>query len=290
MKNIKLIALLVCLTVIVCTFAGCAKTALLTFELNGGELAGEAPGVYSDDAVLALPTPALQYYEFLGWSLNSDLSGDLYTELPAGFALSGEQIPSEDTMTALIEKITGNAPYTLTLYAVFNRLSANITFDVNGGEFEDGEDIPTSYLYGETVELPIPELEYFEFVAWVDADGNEIEEITEDMEGDIALTATWIQVETQIFFDLGIVKDIVSVEDALPDAGETFPTDEGIEDLSDAEYLPTADGYQFVGWYADAELTQPIDSIDSDTTDPVTIYAKWEQAPVVEGDNWVGVK
>ena len=285
MKNIKLIALLVCLTVIVCTFAGCAKTALLTFEANGGEVAGELPPVYSDDAELALPSAALQYYAFKGWSLNEDLSGDLYTDkLPAGIALFGEQVPSEDTFTALIENITGNAPYKLSLYAVWERLSGKISYELDGGAFADGEDAPASYLYGDKVELPIPEKQYFEFIAWVDADGNEYDIIAKDQEGDLALTATWVQVETQIFFELGIEGA------SLPDAGETFPTDEGIEDLRDADYIPTAEGFLFVGWYADAELTEAIEEIEAEITEPVTIYAKWMEAPKVEGDNWVGVK
>ena len=284
MKNIKLIALLVCLSVIVCTFAGCAKTALLTFELNEGEYDGELPTVYSDDADLALPTPTRQYYGFLGWALDAYGSGERYTTLPAGLELSGDQVPSEDAFTAFIENITGNAPYTLTLYAIWDRLSGTISYDLDGGAFVPGKTVPTSYLYGEVVELPVPELQYFEFITWVTADGEEIEEITEDQEGNLSLKASWIQIETPITFVLG--KDGAS----LPDAADTFLTEEGIEDLLDSDYIPVADGCIFAGWYADADLTTPVESIPANTTDPVTIYAKWEQAPVIEGDNWVGVQ
>ncbi len=281
MKNIKLIALLVCLTVAVCSFAGCAlseipvigglftKTALLTFEPSGGDF-GDAvvPESYTDNAALALPSPTLQYYAFLGWSFNEDGSGDLYTEIPAKFELTEEQVELG-----------------IVLYAVWERLSGTITYDLNGGEWGD-EEGETTYLYGEELELAEPEREFFEFDGWALGDAV-IDSIGEDQEGDITLVATWTQVETQIFFDLGVVE--IPVEEALPDAGETFDTEEGL-DLSKAEYIPTAPGYLFSGWYSDAELTQAITEIAENTTEPVTVYAKWVSTPSIDGDHWVGVQ
>lgn len=41
------------------------------------------------------------------------------------------------------------------------------------------------------------------------------------------------------------------------------------------QYVPTRNGYQFVGWYADEELTKPIDTIT--LTESAKIYAKWEK-------------
>lgn len=41
------------------------------------------------------------------------------------------------------------------------------------------------------------------------------------------------------------------------------------------EYVPNRDGYKFVGWYADEDLTKPIDEIT--LTKSTTIYAKWEK-------------
>ena len=41
------------------------------------------------------------------------------------------------------------------------------------------------------------------------------------------------------------------------------------------EYVPTREGYKFVGWYADEDLTKPIDEIT--LTQSTTIYAKWEK-------------
>ena len=284
MKNTKLIALLVCLTVVVCSFAGCTmpelpfelpfdvsnipligdlfvKTASIEFDTGDGELVGEAPAAYSDNAALALPVASLQYYAFKGWSLNADGTGDLYTELPANFALTDEQIELG-----------------IVFYAVYERLSGSIAYDLAGGEWAD-EEGPASYLYGEAVELPELYLEHFEFDGWL-LNGEAFDGIVESTEGDLSLVATWTQVETEITFVLN--KDGA----ILPDADEVFKTKYGIEDLA-AEYVPTVDGAFFAGWYLDADLTEAVTEIPAGTTEAVTLYAKWEVTPSIGGDNWV---
>ena len=278
--KIKLIALLACLTLAVCSFAGCTmpelpfdlstlpvigsmfvKTAAIEFNVGDGELVGEAPASYSDNAALALPTANLQYYAFKGWSLNADLSGDLFTEIPAKYALTEDQIANG-----------------IVFYAVYERLSGTIAYDLAGGEWVDAEG-PASYLYGEVIELPEVEKERFEFVAWT-IDGVEVDGIVESQEGNVTLVATWEQVETEIFF-------VLNQDGAeLPNAGDVFETEEGV-DLSKDKYIPTAPGALFAGWYLDAELTQPVEEIAEGTTEAVTLYAKWELTPSIGGDNWV---
>ena len=284
MKNTKLIALLVCLTVVVCSFAGCTmpelpfelpfdvsnipligdlfvKTASIEFDAADGEIVGEVPAAYSDNAALALPEASLQYYAFKGWSLNADGTGDLYTELPAKFALTDEQIELG-----------------IVFYAVYERLSGSIAYDLADGAWVDAEG-PASYLYGEVVELPEVEKEHFEFAGWT-LNGEAFEGIVESTEGDLSLVADWIQVETEISF-------VLNWDGAtLPDAGDVFDTLKGA-DLSASEYIPTAPGALFAGWYLDADLTEAVPKIAAGTTEPVTLYAKWEATPSIGGDNWV---
>ena len=278
--KIKLIALLACLTLAVCSFAGCTmpelpfdlstlpvigsmfvKTAAIEFNAGDGELVGEAPASYSDNAALALPAAELQYYAFKGWSLNADGTGDVITEMPAHYALTEDQIA------------TG-----IVFYAVYERLSGTIASDLAGGEWVDAEG-PASYLYGEVIELPEVEKEHFDFVAWT-IDGVEVDGITESQEGNVTFVATWVQVETEISF-------VLNQDGAeLPNAGDVFETEEGV-DLSKDKYIPTAPGALFAGWYFDAELTQPAEEIAEGTTEAVTLYAKWELTPSIGGDNWV---
>lgn len=40
-------------------------------------------------------------------------------------------------------------------------------------------------------------------------------------------------------------------------------------------YIPSAEGYQFLGWYKDSALTVPWLSTDKVTSN-ITLYAKWE--------------
>ena len=278
--KIKLIALLACLTLAVCSFAGCTmpelpfdlstlpvigsmfvKTAAIEFNAGDGELVGEAPASYSDNAALALPTAELQYYAFKGWSLNADGTGDVITEMPAKYALTEDQIANG-----------------IVFYAVYERLSGTIAYDLAGGEWVDAEG-PASYLYGEVIELPEVEKEHFDFVAWT-IDGVEVDGITESQEGNVTFVATWVQVETEISF-------VLNQDGAeLPSAGDVFDTEEGV-DLSKDKYIPTAPGALFAGWYFDAELTQPAEKIAEGTTEAVTLYAKWELTPSIGGDNWV---
>ena len=286
MKNTKLIALLVCLTLVVCSFAGCTmpelpfelpfdvsdipvigdlfvKTAAVEFNKNGGEIVGEEPAAYSDNAALALPSASLQYFAFKGWSLNADGSGDLFvSEIPAKFALTEDQIANG-----------------IVLYAVYEQLTGTISYEPNGGAWVDAEG-PTSYNYGEVVELPALEKEYFEFLGW-SLDGEIVESLAESTEGDITLVAEWKQTETQITYVLGLETA------TLPDAEPTFSTEDGIEDLSEAEFIPSASGAIFQGWYLNADFSgEPVTSIEANTTEAVTLYAKWAEAPSV-GDNWV---
>ena len=280
MKNTKLIALLVCLTLVVCSFVGCTelpfdpsgipvvgdlfvKTAALEFNANGGELVGEAPAAYSDNAALALPSASLQYYAFKGWSLNADGSGDLFlNEIPAKFALTEEQIANG-----------------IVLYAVYEQLTGTIAYDLAGGVWADAEG-PTSYNYGEVVELPELEKDYFEFLGW-SLNGEIVESLAESTEGNITLVAAWNQTDTLITYVLGLETAV------LPDAEPTFSTEDGIEDLSKAEFTPSAPGAIFLGWYLTADFSgEQVTCIEAGTTAAVTLYAKWAEAPAV-GDNWV---
>ena len=271
MKKMKLIALLLCLSVIVCSFAACAKTAPVVFELNGGVLPEDALAEYeySTDKELVLPTPTKQYYKFEGWSLSSD-GADILKDgkLPAEMELTDEQIKDG-----------------IKVYAIWTRLTGKITYDLNGGDWEGKAGVDT-YEYGSNTNLPTNvEREHFEFEGWL-LDGKEISKLAVSQTGDVSLVASWVQVKTKINFVL------LNDDAVLPDVDELFETEDGIDDLTDDEYIPTAPGCIFAGWYlSEADAKDPnteavaVTKIDPDTTDEVTLYAKWIEAPVLEDDN-----
>ena len=56
---------------------------------------------------------------------------------------------------------------------------------------------------------------------------------------------------------------------------------------------PTKDGYEFGGWYSDANLTSAVTAIGADATGTQTVYAKWteivvEETPDTEADGTLG--
>ena len=92
----------------------------VTLNLNGGscsQLTSYYTGVKTN-----LPTASKTGFNFLGWSKNQDLTGDLYTNIPKG--TTGDQ----------------------TFYAVYEAIpqDCTITFDANGGTLSGNESVVVS--------------------------------------------------------------------------------------------------------------------------------------------------
>jgi uncharacterized repeat protein (TIGR02543 family) len=50
-------------------------------------------------------------------------------------------------------------------------------------------------------------------------------------------------------------------------------------DLVEVEETPTREGYTFTGWYRDTNLTLPWDLENDTVTEPMTLYAGWQENP-----------
>ena len=55
----------------------------------------------------------------------------------------------------------------------------------------------------------------------------------------------------------------------------------------DALPTPASDYFDFLGWYSDAELTVPVTHIDTESTEEITLYAKWELSSNIPSDKAV---
>lgn len=222
----------------------------ITFNLNG--IAGTAPTPAMTDAngrLTSLPEPTADHYKFVGWY----------------------KIPSGGT-----EKVTTNTVFTKeqNLYAYWEPI---ITFNANGGHFVGDElefEATTT-----NKKLPLngwpadPTRQYYKFDGWyTSATGGD--KINKDPEHEftgtppITLYAHWTGYT--ISFDRndgsGAIEHTVVTEDGkikvLPAAPAARP------------------GYEFEGWYTEAEGGTEITTNRTFTADTV-VYAHWKKFPTV---------
>lgn len=151
--------------------------------------------------------------------------------------------------------------FTLSLTLVGCNTTKLITFQSNGGTPVDEQRIMGSHI----TEPEAPTREGYEFKGW-SYRGTlwdfENMSATENM----TLVATWKAKDYNVIF-----QNCEGVELPLK---KTFTVEDS------AYVLPTApvkEGYVFLGWYSDEELTQAVTSIDTSVCQDVTVYAKWEQ-------------
>ena len=154
------------------------------------------------------------------------------------------------------------------------------------------------YKCNDAVRIDAGTREGFEFIGWLNCSQNDVAEL-DDFFSAVAnfqipasgshhytLLACWLPTgEIDVDYTLTFVTNGGSSVD--PVIGNV---DDGPIDLS--KHVTTRDGYTFLGWYADEELTQPISTVILDKD--YTVYAKWQANAVATGDNfsiglWVAV-
>ena len=161
------------------------------------------------------------------------------------------------------------------LYARFDPLEFEITLDAGGGSFAapDGDKTVYTYVlqYGQTFELPLCTREGYAFLGWLDAGGNEVEEITSLNIKNMTLTADWLQtgVEYRIEYILG------------GGAQEEPNPDTALSDVSAPLHDPVREGYLFLGWYDNpAGVGEPYLCTPFGRTVDLTLYALWQEVKV----------
>lgn len=308
LKIVESLLLVICLLVLV----GCGNvTYTLTYNLNGGLINGNDEYAVTitedDDKVITLEIPSKKGYNFLGWYLNEEkytsesfiLEADTVLDAkwevitysitydPNGGELSNkiDSYTCEDEITLPVPtkegykflgwddlglmKIEKGTTGDLELVAKWGIGEYSITYNLNGGVLNDKID---KFLYNEEVNLPTPIKDGYKFKGWyltADFMGNPIVKIEKGTSKDIELFASWI--------DQNSVYDI------------TYNLNGGIlSEDADLEYysgsvvtlpVPTKDGYLFLGWYENKELSDnPVESILENSTGDKTYYASWLSA------------
>ena len=235
------------------------KVNTVLFDANGGSFSGGATladiATQADGTVVFPENPTREGYEFAGWTY--DRAGN--DPFVAGTKLDKH----------------------VNLYAQWTKVQeASVLFYANGGLFPTGGDmmdvLPQSD--GTIVLAPEPTREGYEFTGWAyDAAGVMPLDPSIKIDKHTTLFAQWKQVEAEVFaadFDANggeFAGGIASMNVAAREDG-TLPV----------PLAPTREGYEFAGWYYDAEGTQAFDFATKLEQD-VKLYAKWiEQTPAVD--------
>ncbi len=233
----------------------------VSWVANGGTLDTYSTKVYFECAPDTDPLgrPTRVGYGFQYWCTNNNADGN-----------NGE---NQADMTA---GITGNT----TFYAKWGAITYNlelrpgnleIGYNVDAEEREPGEGLGYNPLQYTIDQLPLtlknPSAVGYVFAGWADEDGKIISKITFTTARDFVLTATWTPAKYNVRFDANggsVRKSSMSVTN--------FAAYSGLDTLN-----PTYDGYDFVGWFTQAEGGTEINNGDPiRLKGGITLYAHWK--------------
>ena len=255
----------------------------VTLQTNGGTIAaGKEIKSYTGGTKATLPGGGditREGYTFEGWYEDSSFSGSPVTE------------------------ITGSDTGDKIFYAKWSANIYTVKLETNGGKIADGKDV-TVYTCGIGAALPTKDnitREGYTYEGWYEDSsfsGSPVTEITGSDTGNKTFYAKWKRNTVPVIpaqTEHNDTNHDNANHDNTGDANEssgtapviyptlTFDTCGGssIKEVRAFEghtinlfgYLPTREGYQFSGWYADQNLTQPVTEIRLNGNR--TVYAGW---------------
>lgn len=237
MKNKKMLFGLIAL-IGVFAITSCKKVEVqygVTFNTNGGNAV--AMQIINEGDLVDVPANPTynEHYVFAGWYTDSSLTNE--------FNFS--------------TKITSD----ITLYAKWVLIEYTIKFQSNGGT--SVADIKVGS--GNKASAPTnPTKENYVFIGWYTdlALTNKFAWATEAITSDLTLYAKWDVTSFNVEFNTNGGSEI---DDATL----------GLNEVLSAPTAPTKVGYDFVGWYKDADLTIAYDFTEV-VASSLVLYAKWE--------------
>ncbi len=215
-----------------------AEEYTVTFNANGGTVTPDTMTLTHGDVYGKLPTPTRDGYTFAGWFAD-----------PNG----GAKVEQGDVVTA-----------SHTLYAHWTAKACTVKFEANGGTVTPAE--KTVYYDQDYGELPTPTREGYTFVGWFTEQNGGTKAMADTKvttAEDHTLYARWTQNIYDVRFDANGGKE--AYEPKKVRYGETygkFPPE------------PTRTGYEFAGWFTDAEDGTQV-KLDDVVTASHTLYAHW---------------
>lgn len=223
--------------------------------LQNGINSQNNPSYYTITDEIVLEKASRKGYEFLGW----------YDKATGGNK---------------IEKIEKGSTEKLTLYAQWKAIDYAVSFDLNGGRFEEGTIVPDSYTAEDGLPLPTPLKEGYKFAGWLDeASGAVYFSIPpRDITGDKHFVAQWQIEEYELRYIEVIYDKENNIEQSIGGTNTVKFTKDDTVTISDVFTLEEREGYTFLGWYEGIEKTSPeISQIQKGTTQSVVVYAIWQK-------------
>lgn len=208
----------------------------ITYNLNGG-INADNPATYTVEDTIILKAPSKSYYNFVEWRYN------------------GTAITSIDTSLAK----------DITIEAIWDVITYNITYNLNGGTLPNGYVSTYSYETA-TFNLPIPTRDGYTFMGWYDNasfNGTAIASIVRHSHDDKVFYAKWSANTYSITYNLngGTNNENNPV---------TYTPDDNINLLE-----PTKTGYTFIGWVD--QNSQPISTIGNGLYGDLVLTAKYNE-------------
>ena len=202
--------------------------------------------------------------------------------LPAGLKLSEEGKISGTPTTASTYKFTvtatndnGSDSKEFTL-SINEETMYSLTVELNGG---NSTTAGGKYAKGKKIQIDAGIKSGYRFAGWTSSNGGSFTEASSASTtftmpaNDTTITANWKKKSSGgsvFFWDLKFDTNGGSKIDTV--------TEWEYSTIDLDEYVPEKEGYKFVGWYADEDLTKEIDEVY--LTKDTTVYAKWEKIEV----------
>lgn len=211
----------------------------VTFNTNGGDDVADI--VYNiETASFFLPTPVKTGYLFIGWYNDASFLG------------------------SVVDAVWQGTHTDMELHAKWTTVNYEITFESNNGTYIS----PITYhIESESVTLPNPVRNGYEFIGWYDNDefnGNRIVVVSAGSIGNRKYYAMWSDaIDYSITF--------------VPNGGsEVAQMYYNVETDTFELPTPTKTGYVFAGWYKNNTFTgSAVSTVYNGTHENMKLYAKW---------------
>ena len=207
------------------------------------------------------------------WSLASGSTLPNGLTLNSNGTISGTPtVAGSSTFTITATNGNGSDSKEFTL-SINEETKYSLTIDLNGG---NGTTTGGEYLAGEVINIDAGTKSGYRFTDWTSSDGGTFADPSSASTtftmpaNDTTITANWKKKSSGgsvFFWDLKFDTNGGSKIDTV--------TEWEYSTIDLDEYVPEKEGYKFVGWYADEDLTKKIDEVY--LTQDTTVYAKWEK-------------